>query len=56
MSLADDVQGLASRTLAALDASHDYYTFTKRAWRLLQALVIDGLEFVTQNQTTGTVL
>jgi hypothetical protein len=28
MALADDIQLLTTRTLSALEASHDYYTYT----------------------------
>src|SRR5712692_10280308 len=54
MVLADDLQGLTGRTLSALDASHDYYTYTKRVWRLLQQIVKEGRKFTFRNLTTGT--
>src|SRR5947208_3405264 len=54
MTLADDIQALASRTLSALDASHDYFTYTKRVWRLLQQVVKEGRTFSFRNPTTGT--
>src|SRR5712692_6474203 len=54
MVLADDLQGLTGRTLSALDASHDYYTYTKRVWRLLQQIVKEGRKFTFRNPTTGT--
>ncbi len=54
MELADEIQALASRTLAALDASHDHYTYTKRVWRLLQQIVKEGRKFTFRNLTTGT--
>jgi hypothetical protein len=54
MALADDIQDLESRTLVALDASHDYYTYTKRVWRLLQQIVREGQKFSFRNLTTGT--
>jgi hypothetical protein len=54
MALADEIEALASRTLAALDASHDYYTYTKRVWRLLQQIVKEGRKFTFRNLTTGT--
>ena len=38
MALADDVQDLTTRTLSAPEASHDYYTYTKRVWRLMQQI------------------
>jgi hypothetical protein len=54
MALAEDIHELANRTLAALDASHDYYTYTKRVWRLLQQIVKEGRKFSFRNLTTGT--
>jgi hypothetical protein len=54
MALADDIQALANRTLSALDASHDYYTYTKRVWRLLQQIVREGRTFTFRNPMTGT--
>src|SRR5579885_33058 len=54
MDLADEMQALANRTLSALDESHDYYTYTKRVWRLLQQIVREGRRFTFRNLTTGT--
>ncbi len=54
MALADDIQALTTRTLSALEASHDYYTYTKRVWRLLQQIVKEGRKFTFRNLTTGT--
>jgi hypothetical protein len=54
MPLSDDVQALADRTLSALDATHDYYTYTKRMWRLLQQVVKEGRRFSFRNMATGT--
>ena len=54
MTLADEIQDLANRTLSALDASHDYYTYTKRMWRLLQEVVKEGRKFTFRNSATGT--
>jgi hypothetical protein len=54
MALADDIQELARRTISGLNESHDYYTYTKRVWRLLQQLVKEGREFTFRNLTTGT--
>jgi hypothetical protein len=54
MALTDDIQALTTRTLSALDASHDYYTYTKRVWRLLQQIVKEGRKFTFRNLTTGT--
>jgi hypothetical protein len=54
MALADEIQTLATRTVSALGASHDYYTYTKRVWRLVQGLVREGRTFSFRNLTTGT--
>jgi hypothetical protein len=54
MALADEIQALATRTLSALDATHDYYTYTKRVWRLMQQVVKEGRKFTFRNLTTGT--
>jgi hypothetical protein len=54
MAMVDDLQDLANRTLAALDASHDYFTYTKRVWRLLQKLVKGGEQLNFRNDATGT--
>ncbi len=56
MALADDIQDLASRSLTALDASHDYHTYTKRVWRLLHKIVKEGRKFSFRNRTTRTHL
>jgi cyclophilin family peptidyl-prolyl cis-trans isomerase len=34
MGLAEDIRGVADVALATLDDAHDYFTLTKRAWRL----------------------
>ena len=54
MALDDEIQALATRTVSALEASHDYYTYTKRVWRLLQQVVKEGRTFSFRNLTTGT--
>jgi hypothetical protein len=54
MALADDVHDLENRILAALDAGHDYYTYTKRVWRLLQQDVNGGRRFNLRNVATGS--
>lgn len=54
MALTDDIQALMIRTLSALEASHDYYTYTTRVWRLLQQIVKEGRKFTFRNLTTGT--
>jgi hypothetical protein len=54
MPLADDIQDLMDRTFAALDASHDYYTYTKRTWRFVQEIIKEGREISFRNPTTRT--
>ncbi len=53
MGLGDDIRDLAERNLSALDASHDYYTYTKRVWRLVQQIVREGRKFTFRNLDTG---
>lgn len=55
MTLADDIQTLQDRTLAALNAAHDYFVDTKSAWDIVLELVQGGHEFTIRNQLTGTV-
>ena len=56
MASANDIQELSHRVLAGLDASHDYYTYTKRIWRVMQQVVKEGRKFTFRNLTTGTVV
>src|SRR4051812_26521581 len=56
MAVADDIQKLANRTLAALAASHDFYTFTTRVWRLVGEIVEDGRKFRFRNNATGSTV
>ncbi|MCX7012109.1 MAG: hypothetical protein NTW86_06010 [Candidatus Sumerlaeota bacterium] len=54
MALADDIERIKNHALLALDGSHDYYTHTKRIWRLLQEDIRDGRRVEFRNRTTGT--
>jgi hypothetical protein len=54
VALADEIRALTTRTLAALQASHDYHTYTKRVWRLFQQVVKEGRKFTFRNVATGT--
>jgi hypothetical protein len=56
MALADEVRDLAARSLAALDQGHDYFTYTKRAWRLMSQVVQGGRQFNFRNSATGTTV
>lgn len=56
MSLADEIKLLQENTCAALDASHDYFTNTKTAWRLVQQFVATGHSITMRNQATGNIV
>jgi hypothetical protein len=56
MALADDLRTFSLRSLAELDAGHDYFTHTKRAWWLLVESVREGRRYTFRNRNTGTVL
>lgn len=56
MALADDIHQLRVDSLAALDSIHDYYTHTKRAWRLVQLIVQQGHKVQFQNRATGSAV
>lgn len=56
MALADDIQALTNRTLSALNAGHDYHTYTKRMWRLTEQMVKEGRHFSFRNVATGSRL
>jgi hypothetical protein len=55
MGLADDLQALRDRTLADLNAAHDYFTDTKSAWRIVRRVVKSGYAFTIEHRATGTV-
>jgi hypothetical protein len=54
MALADDLRALADRSLAALHEGHDYFAFSKRAWKLLQKDIEKGRKLSLHNPATGT--
>ena len=55
MSLAHDIQELRRQSLAALDASHDYYFHTKAAWQMVQKSRGKRRRgFPLNNRATGT--
>jgi hypothetical protein len=56
MPLADEIRDLSTRTLSALAASHDYFTYSKRVWRLLSDDVKAGRTLSFRNQTTRTAV
>lgn len=55
MPLIDDVRALRDRALAELTATHDYYTDTKMAWRIVQKVIRAGHKITIRNMATGTV-
>jgi hypothetical protein len=54
MGLAEDIRRVADVALAALNDTHDYFTFTKRAWRLMHTVVNEGRKFTLVNSQTKT--
>lgn len=54
--LADQINALRQDSLAALDASHDYYAHTTRAWRIIQKLAQRGHKITIRNRMTGTTV
>lgn len=54
MPLADDLRSLLSRSQTALNESHDYFTYTKRVWRLLQEDIRKGRKVTFRNPPTKT--
>lgn len=53
MALADDLRKLRDYSLAALDASHNYYAHSQAVWHLLDVSVTEGRKFTLHNPTTG---
>jgi hypothetical protein len=55
MPLRSDVERIRDQSLAALNDAHDYFTYTKDAWRSLQQDVQrEGRTLQWQNLSTGT--
>ena len=53
----DELEAVPDRTLAVLADTHDYFTYTKGAWRTLQLAVRrDGLRFSLQNIATESTV
>lgn len=52
MALRTDIQELAVRTRAALEASHDYHTFSRRLFNMVRRDVQRGRRFRFQNPAT----
>lgn len=56
MPFIDEITQLRDNSLSSLDASHNYYAHTRRAWRLVQQTVREGREFTFRNQVTGNTV
>ena len=55
MPLRADLEAVRAPTISSLTDTHDYFTYTKGAWRtLLLAVQHDGLRFSLQNIVTKT--
>jgi hypothetical protein len=54
MPIADDIRGIADRANRELDAVHDFFEFSKVAWRAFGSLVDEGRRIVATNAATGT--
>ena len=53
MPLRDDVEKIRDRAVASLNRAHDYFTYTRDAWRSLQRDVQrDGRKLSWQNTST----
>jgi len=57
MGLSEDIDCICQDALASLDRAHDYYSFTKRSWRLIQTAVVRrGQKFRFRNQATNSTV
>jgi len=56
VALSDDITRLRDDSIASLDASLDYFTHTKMAWRIVQRVVKEGREVTVRNLDTRTVV
>ncbi len=56
MSLIDELQRVRDDSLAALDASHDYYFHTTVAWNFLQGMVRQSHKIIARNLATGNTV
>jgi hypothetical protein len=54
MALADEIRALRDRSLAALDAAHDYHVETQFAWQVVRNSIRGGRSFTILNKATGT--
>jgi hypothetical protein len=55
MALADSIRALRDRTLADLNATHDYYADTMFAWQFVDSNIASGIKFTNRNVVTGSV-
>jgi hypothetical protein len=57
MRLREEIEMVRDQALSALDDAHDYFTYTKAAWQILQVAVQrDGLTFSRRNLATGSTV
>ncbi len=56
MALIEEIEQLRSQCIAALEASHNYYSHTKHAWRFVQEAVRQGHTLSLRNQVTGNTV
>lgn len=56
MTPADDIDALRTDSVTALNASYNYFTHTKSAWRLVQQLATKGHKVTIRSQATGTTV
>jgi hypothetical protein len=54
MALADSIRALRDRTLADLNATHDYYADTMFAWQFVDSHIGAGIKFTNRNLVTGS--
>jgi len=56
MPLVADIQLLRDLILSELEAVHDYYAYTRRAWQLVQRQIAAGKKLRFRNRATGNQL
>ena len=56
MALIDELRRLHADSLAALDASHNYFAHTEGVWRLVQEWIREGHKLTIRDQLTGSVV
>ena len=56
MALTDELRRLHADSLAALDASHNYFAHTEGVWRLVQKWIREGHKLTIRDQLTDSVV